>query len=155
MKNIFEGKDKKKIIIVVAVIALIIIAVLIFTLNTFGKSTNSQEDKQIDDKKEEIDYSPLFTGVYSNEETEIYLFPVNKNRLLYTIDGNGYYEGYATTTAKEASSESFTFTITDNGINLASKSNNTLLKNGVYEKIDEFNTLSTFFDPPRHGLSGW
>ena len=74
----------------------------------------------------------------------IYLYPLAENKVFYTIDGNGYYEGIAKSTESISSDENFTFTIAGDGIDLAVNNKEISLETGQYNKIDNYSKESFY-----------
>lgn len=128
-------KDNKKIII--AIVAIVIIAIVLFLL--LG---NKKEDKK-DNNKEQgnnnvVDYATRYWGIFTNGTSEIYLYPISVNKVFYTIDGNGYYEGVVTATDKTAENDDFTFNVSGENIEMIIKAKGTSLTGGVYDKVGDY-----------------
>ena len=134
-----KGKNKKSLIIlIVAIVILIIVAFLVFGLDIFDKKSNTSKEDKKEQQQQETDYAKKYTGVYTYDNTEIYLYPIATNKLFYTIDGHGYYEGSATVNEEQATDGKFVFKTSGDGIELIIKNNTTDLKGGTYSKIDDY-----------------
>ena len=134
--------NKKLIPIIAACVVLVIILFLIFGLKIFDKKKEVEEPEK--NEPQVVDYAPKYVGIYSNGNIEIYLFPLATNKIFYTIDGNGYYEGVVKSTESGASDENFTIALSGDGVELTINNKEISVESGKYDKIDNYSKESFY-----------
>ena len=133
MKKI-KLKDKKTIILIISVVALLVVLFLVFGRN----STSKKDEEKQNENKKVINYALKYEGVFSNNNIEVYLYPIAVNKVFYTIDGNGYYEGVAKANEKNIEDDSFTFTLNDEIVSLSIKDKSISLGTNTFNKISDY-----------------
>ena len=133
VKKMDKGKELGLIVLFIGI--LLIVAGISF-LNLYPEDTTTTSNNE----------NNSFSGIYTKENIEVKIYQKDDDKLSYTINGAGTFQGTADISGKEAKGElidtNFTFTISKKGINI--DTNEDSIPKGDYEKTSDY-TMNDYY----------